>query len=257
VRWLLVIACLTILFPHSALADAGAAASLEQGQAPNRQDIVQQVSDADPERFRCAHSGRPCQADWIKAVAAALYATDPRWGLNGKRGNPNDLSLDVVTFRIGPTDRHVQAFDICGACGGPDPRVVWNDITGWATIGQPGTAVWVRPDAVSAPPPVSTPPTPKPGEPRPPVQPPSTELSSVLSLLQALDARLNALTALVLAMEPGVAQAASEALNAAGRASEIKTQIENLPAAQPMPCLVGRVPRALGGSSEVTFCPRQ
>lgn len=123
-----------------------------QGQAPNRKDVVEAVSAADPARFACAHvEGRSCKHDWIKAVAAALHATDPKWGLNGKRGNPSDISMDVVTYRIGPTDRHVQAFDICGSCGGGSPSVVWNDITNWATIGQPGTAIWIQPGPVSGP----------------------------------------------------------------------------------------------------------
>ena len=45
--------------------------------APNRVDVVRAVAAADPARFACAHTGRPCEADWIKAVAWALYQTDP------------------------------------------------------------------------------------------------------------------------------------------------------------------------------------
>lgn len=119
--------------------------------APDRRDVVQAVSDADPARFACAHvEGRACKMDWIKAVAWALHQTDTRWGLNMKRDDDRQgLSMDVVTFRIGPTDRHVEAFDICGGCGGGSPSVVWQNITNYATLGQPGTARWVRPEPVA------------------------------------------------------------------------------------------------------------
>ena len=210
------------------------------GQAPNRKSIVQQVSDADPARFRRAHTGQPGEDDWIKAVAATLHAEDPRWGLNGKRGDPNVLSLDVVTFRIGPTDRHVEAYDICGACGGGNPSVVWNDITNYATIGQPGTAIWVKPEGVPEP-------TPEPG---PGPTPPPVDPSGVL-------ARLDRLTAMVDALAGPISQAAHESLQAAGRCSDIKQQIANLPAAKPAPLYVGRIPKTFGGSSEVVFTPKE
>jgi hypothetical protein len=127
-----------------------AAPAMAQERAPNRLDVVERVTAEDPARFACAHAeDRGCRYDWIKAVAAALHATDARWGLNGKRGNPNDLSMDVVTWRLGPTDRHVQAFDICGACGASSARPVWSDITNWGTVGQSGTAVWVKPEGVA------------------------------------------------------------------------------------------------------------
>lgn len=221
-----------------------------QGQAPNRKDVVQAVSDADPGRFACAHvESRSCKSDWIKAVAAALHATDPRWGLNGKRGNANDISMDVVTFRIGPTDRHVQAFDICGACGGGNPSVVWNDITNWATIGNPGTAVWVQPVAVGGPSsggggtPLPAPPSPAPAAP--------VNLQPVLDAIAALRADLEGKLATI----AGVAVAARDA---AMSAEHDAREINGRPAPVPVlsvPCLTGRVPKAFGGSSEVTFCP--
>lgn len=206
------------------------------GQAPNRKSVVQQVSDADPERFRRAHTGQPGEDDWIKAVAAALHAEDPRWGLNGKRGDPNVLSLDVVTFRVGPTDRHVEAYDICGACGGGNPSVVWNDITNYDTMGQPGTAIWVKPDGV-----------PGPVDPTPP-PPPSTD---VLAELRAIRADLVAMWALIDSVRILGEATHHEAFQAASRASEIKTLIENLPAGKPFPVYRGTT-KAFGGSLTLT-----
>jgi hypothetical protein len=230
---------------------SGVGNAVAQERAPDRRDIVQQVSAADPARFACAHNeGRSCKNDWIKAVAWALHQTDARWGLNGKRGNAGDLSMDVVTWRIGPTDRHVQAFDICGACGGGSPSVVWSDITNWSTLGNPGTAIWIKPEPVGG--------SGSGGggnpQPTPPPTPPApVDLTPVLTALRALGDRLAALEA-----KSGVIDAAAhEALNAATRASDIKTLIENLPTSKPLPCLTGRVPKAFGGSTEVTFCPKE
>ena len=220
-----------------------------QGQAPNRLEVVRFVSDEDPARFACAHSGRPCQADWIKAVAAALHAEDARWGLNGKRGNANDLSLDVVTFRIGPTDRHVQAFDICGACGGSNPSAVWNDITNWKTIGQPGTAIWVKPAGTVVTPPVD------PID--PPDTPPAVDLAPVLAALATLTEKVDAIAALALAARDAALDAKAEAEQAKVNASDIKhvslpALLEELKATA-HPCYRGRVSGWAGGSVEL--CP--
>ena len=70
--------------------------------------------------------------------------------------------------------------------------------------------------------------------------PPS--LAPVLDLLKSLHAKVDALSARVAAVEAkgtAIDAAAFEALNAASRASDIKTLIQNLPASQPVPCLKG------------------
>lgn len=220
-----------------------------QERAPNRRDLVEAVSAADPARFACAHvESRGCKTDWIKAVAWALHQTDSRWGLNGKRGNVNDLSMDVVTWRIGPTDRHVQAFDICVACGGGSPSVVWNDITNWATIGNPGTAVWLRPDPVGdggAPPPPPSPPPPA----------PSVDLRPILDAIAALTAKVDAVAALALASREAATQAQADAEQARILASDVKhvelpKVLEQLKQPIPIPCMRGSV-----YGRGVRFCP--
>jgi hypothetical protein len=233
-----------------------AAPSYAQGQAPNRLDVVQFVSEEDPARFACAHTGRPCEADWIKAVAAALHAEDGRWGLNAKRDGPaSDLSLDVVTFRIGPTDRHVQVFDICGACGSSSARPVWNDITAWGSIGQPGTARWVKPaSTIPAPTPTPTP------QPQPTPTPSPVDLSAVLAKLDAVLAEIATLRANSDGIAAVSTQARDFAEDAKNNASDVKhleipKVLEALKQQQQAQCLTGRVPRAFGGTTEVRFCP--
>lgn len=93
--------------------------------------------------------------------------------------------------------------------------------------------------------------------PAPPSTAPAPDLTPILAKLNEQAAQIAALVAKLDAMQGALAAAAAESLNAAVRASEIKTQIENLPASQPLPCLTGRVPRAFGGSTEVTFCPKE
>lgn len=185
--------------------------ALSWAQAPDRRDVVQAVSDADPARFACAHvESRPCKLDWIQAVAAALHRIDQRWGLNGKRGNPADISMDVVTFRVGPTDRHVEAFDVCGGCGGGAPSVTWNNITNYATMGQPGTAIWVAPVASEPPPP-------------PPVDPPPTvNLQPVLDALAALTVKVDAVAGVAVAARDAALDAKSEAEQAKVNASDVQ-----------------------------------
>jgi hypothetical protein len=228
--------------------------SAAQGQAPNRLDVVRRVSAEDPARFACAHTGRSCESDWIKAVAAALHQEDARWGLNMKRDDDRQgISLDVVVFRLGPTDRHVQAFDVCGACGGTNPQAVWNDITDWASLGRPGTARWVKPPTASPSPPPVPAPTPAPAPPAAP----GVDLSVVLAKLDTALAELATLKA----QHDGVAAVAVEARDVAYAARDHAHAIREglLPeiakAIASPPCMVGRVPKAFGGAADVRFCP--
>ena len=228
-----------------------------QTTAPDRRDIVREVSAADPARFACAHvEGRACKLDWINAVASALHAVDPRWGLNMKRDDDRQgLSMDVVTFRLGPTDRHVEAFDICGGCGGGAPTVVWQNITNYATLGQPGTARWVQPQPVSGGGNGGGGGT---GGGTPPATP--VDLAPVLAAVTELATKVDAVAALALAARDAAQDARTEAEQARVNASdvkhlavpELKALIERAGLAG---CLVGRVPKAFGGSTEVRFCP--
>jgi hypothetical protein len=224
---------------------------LRQELAPDGRGTLERVAAADPARWACAHSGRDCEADWIKAAACELHAIDPRFGLNGKRGNVNTLSLDVITWRLGPTDRHVQAFDVCGACGSREARVVWNDITNWDTLGGPNTAVWVQPYDCRAPAP-PTPPTPPPGDGGQGPGTPAPSLGPVLAELAAIRATLADLEAVLGEVRSSSGAAAFEAFNAAARASEIKTTLEALPSTITWPeyqaAILGR---------PVIFRPRQ
>ncbi len=92
-------------------------------------------------------------------------------GLNGKRGNPNDLSQDVITFpnSSGAPDSNpigannsggVEIRDIIGNAGTSQANLVYGDVT-QATIDKGEKGCWIEPTEVSGanPNPIPQPPT--------------------------------------------------------------------------------------------------
>jgi hypothetical protein len=70
----------------------------------------------------------------MEGVVAALQAEDPRFGFNGKRGNPDDLSHDAISYYHGQLPPSHGSYDvyvidiIVGHCG-PNPSVGWQNVT--------------------------------------------------------------------------------------------------------------------------------
>jgi hypothetical protein len=66
-------------------------------------------------------------------VVDTLRTYDTRWGYNGKRGNANDPSKDVVTYHYGSgadaNSTDVYIIDIIGGHCGSTPSPVWSDVT--------------------------------------------------------------------------------------------------------------------------------
>lgn len=202
---------------------------------PNCESVVARLAAAFPDEWRAAHTGGPDTEAFIRRLAYELHTTvDKRFGLNGKRGNPNDISDDALNFRgegpgNDPTNGNspITVIDVIAAAGSPDARPSWQVFD---TL--PGPGAWVKPQPVGSATPVPVP-TPAP-----------VDLTPILNTLKSLDAKTTTIGELVLALRPKLDQAAFEALNAASRASEIKTQIENLPkpgATTAFPAYEGRV----------------
>lgn len=197
---------------------------------PNCTDVIERLAREYPAEWRKAHNpsgGGPETEAFIRRVAWVLHSTvDQRFGLNGKRGNYNDISDDVVNwFGEGPgtdpkTGSPVTVIDVILGAGGPDPRVQWG------IIDSPGPGGWVKPEPVggSSSGGGGTP------LPAPPSTPPAPDLTPVLKRLDALLEATAALKAKIDAIEASSAAAAHESQQAAIRASDIKTQIANLPA---------------------------
>lgn len=103
---------------------------------PNMAHIVVQVAAANPADLR--HSCQPEGGSWnfMDKLVDTLQAIDLRWGYNGKRGNSNDPSLDIVDYHYGagPSEGSTQVYimDTIGGHCGSNPTPIWvnqTDIT--------------------------------------------------------------------------------------------------------------------------------
>ena len=102
---------------------------------PNHSSIVYGVANAFPASLRNSCQEHGGSWEFMDRTVDALRAFDGRWGYNAKRGNMNDPSLDVASYYYGPpidninNDARVYIFDLIGGHCGPNPVVIWNDVT--------------------------------------------------------------------------------------------------------------------------------
>ena len=95
--------------------------------------VVQAVAAANPGLLAnsCQEHGGSWQ--FMDLVVDTLRTYDTRWAYNGKRGNANDPSMDVVTYHhsAGPSQNSTQVYiiDVIGGHCGPTPSPSWNDVT--------------------------------------------------------------------------------------------------------------------------------
>jgi hypothetical protein len=87
---------------------------------------------------------------WLDKLIDRLRSKDLRWGYNGKRGNANDLSLDVVDYHYGAGESQfstsVYIIDVMGSHCGAFPGPAWIDQTAvTANSGTIGRFVYPRP----------------------------------------------------------------------------------------------------------------
>lgn len=138
---------------------------------PNLLHEVQLCKRDHPRAWAQAHTGSSQTEDFIRLLAARCHRIDPRFGLNGKRGNPNDISDDVLNYKgegpgHDPTNNGmaVTVIDVIGAAGSPAAYPTWQ------VFDQlPGPGAWVAPNAAPTPPPAPTPAPSLPGYPGDPV----------------------------------------------------------------------------------------
>jgi hypothetical protein len=119
----------------------------------NYKHVVEDLARQYPSEWAAAHRGGPDTEAFVKRLAFTLHAIDQRIGLNGKRGDANDLSDDCVCVREpgqsvdARTGESVQVIDFIIGAGGPDPRPGWGEV--WDPRQMPTKATWVKPSAVS------------------------------------------------------------------------------------------------------------
>jgi hypothetical protein len=110
------------------------------------ENVVNAVARAYPAALRnsCQEHGGSWQ--FMDLVVDALRTYDTRWGYNGKRGNPNDPSQDVVTYNYGggadQGSKDVYIIDIIGGHCGSNPTPAWIDVT-QATRNNNTTGIWI------------------------------------------------------------------------------------------------------------------
>ncbi|MEZ5288834.1 MAG: hypothetical protein R2712_29350 [Vicinamibacterales bacterium] len=87
---------------------------------------------------------------WIDKLIDRLRTKDLRWGYNGKRGNPNDPSLDVIDYHYGAGDSQfstqVYIIDVLFSHCGNSPSPAWIDQTAATAAGRSiGRFIYPRP----------------------------------------------------------------------------------------------------------------
>lgn len=108
--------------------------------------VVQAVAARYPQYLAnsCQEHGGSWQ--FMDTVVDTLRTYDTRWGYNGKRGNANDPSLDVITYHYGagPSNMSTDVYiiDIIGGHCGANPVPVWNDVTA-VTINAGTIGRWI------------------------------------------------------------------------------------------------------------------
>lgn len=84
-------------------------------------------------RTSCQDEFGPAGWAYLNLLVDCLRTYDTRWGFNGKRGNANDPSKDVVTYHYGdgPDENSTDVYiiDVVGGHCGPTPSAIWNDVT--------------------------------------------------------------------------------------------------------------------------------
>lgn len=102
---------------------------------PNHSNIVRGVANAFPALLINSCQEHGGSWEFMDRTVDALRAFDGRWGYNAKRGNMNDPSVDVASYYYGPpidninNDARVYIFDLIGGHCGPNPVIIWNDVT--------------------------------------------------------------------------------------------------------------------------------
>jgi hypothetical protein len=117
---------------------------------PNLLSEVEACKREHPEAWQHAHTGSARTEEFIRLLAARCHAISPRFGLNGKRGNPDDLSNDALCFKGEGPDHLADGtpatvIDVIGAAGTPGAVAQWAIVS---KIDTPIKTAWIKPGDV-------------------------------------------------------------------------------------------------------------
>lgn len=118
-------------------------------------DIAKQVRTQYPTDWGNAHNHQPSGNVYIRRVAWAVHLALPQLGvgLNGKRGNPQDMSQDILAFRNDTgcvnacAPGWLELRDIIGNAGTSQASLVYGDVT-QKTIDLNEKGCWIAPEPV-------------------------------------------------------------------------------------------------------------
>ncbi len=95
--------------------------------------VVAAVAAANPGALANSCQSHGGSWQFMDLVVDTLRTYDTRWGYNGKRGNVNDPSHDVVTYHHGSGPDYgstaVYIIDVVGGHCGSNPSATWIDVT--------------------------------------------------------------------------------------------------------------------------------
>ena len=131
---------------------------------PNYQHVIAALAQQHPEAWRNAHTNNAHTEDFIRIAADHLHRfVDASIGLNGKRGNADDISDDALAIFhaegtvVDRTGQRMEVIDCIIGAGGPNPS------PGWAAVSGPSPGAWVKPPIWKTPTdPIKPPDPPKP-----------------------------------------------------------------------------------------------
>jgi hypothetical protein len=102
---------------------------------PNYLADVERCAQQNPEAWKNCHTGNEHTEDFIRILAYELHAKDPNVGLNGKRGNPADISDDAINILDhidgpGSTPEGLKCWvvDVVISAGSPQAKPGWNPL---------------------------------------------------------------------------------------------------------------------------------
>lgn len=129
---------------------------------PNLIRVIEQVKNDFPAAWRNCHRPDKSRAEaeeFARRAAWACSLADARFGLNGKRGDPNTISQDCVCFKH--DDGRESVIDFGAGAGGDNPAVQWSIVGHYLPPGPP-LQLWIRAERVDG------------GSQQPPTTPPTT-----------------------------------------------------------------------------------
>lgn len=111
-------------------------------QSPDYTQLVAKIAAEFPREWDLANKEKHGERtdDFVRRFAYEAFKVDMRIGLNGKRGNPNDISKDAVAYQNDTVPAELGGCEVIDIIVGSNHKPTWQDVT------LPNVAgAWVQP----------------------------------------------------------------------------------------------------------------